>query len=176
MSKSYTFKKTDTGYLGKAFELSVKDALSRKNADKVSPCGRSDFQYNYKHYDVKQNGSIIQYAPGEKYIKGSSRVIYASHIAYQVITETADEVTISIDLGETELLVVERQAFIDFLLSEKGLAKYNSVRKQVNIQTGYNYTKKAYHGRVGKRIEEWARNHEAEEANDIIGAILEACD
>ena len=94
----YTFNKTDKGIQGKAFEMAVKDALNRKNANKVSPCGQSDFRYNAKNYEVKQNGTCIQYHEGEKYIKGSNRVLYTTHVAYAVIEEDDENITIEVDL------------------------------------------------------------------------------
>lgn len=173
--KEYTFKLSDTGYIGKAFEMAIKDVLRRSHPDRVSPAGETDFRYLRKCYDIKQNGTVIQYRPDEKYIKGSTKVIYASHVSYIVVRKTTEEITISIDLLNTDLFCVNRDEFVDFLLNEKGLAKLNKTREQVNIQTGYNYTKKAYHGRVGKRIESWAYEHESDD-DDIISAILNACD
>ena len=166
----YTFKKIDSGFIGKAFELAVKDALNRKNADRVSPCGQADFRFNGHNYDVKQNGSVLRYNPTSKYIKGSSRVIYASHIAYTVTAETEETITIAVDLASTDLFVVDRNDFVAFLL-DNGLAKANKSRGTVNVQTGYNYKKDAYHGRTGKKIEAWAYENEQDD-DDIIGTIL----
>lgn len=167
----YTFDRTDSGIFGKAFEMSIKDALHRKNADKVSPSGNADFRYKAKNYDTKQNGSCIRYAKGARYIKGSNRVIYASHIAYTVAGETESTISIDIDLINTEMFVLDRAEFLAFLL-ENGYAKENASRGTVNIQTGYNYKKDAYHGRVGKYIEAWARDHEIDD--DIICDIYDA--
>ena len=166
----YTFKKIDSGFIGKGFELAVKDALNRKNADRVSPCGQADFRFNGHNYDVKQNGSVLRYNPTSKYIKGSSRVIYASHIAYTVTAETEETITIAVDLASTDLFVVDRNDFVAFLL-DNGLAKANKSRGTVNVQTGYNYKKDAYHGRTGKKIEAWAYENEHDD-DDIIGTIL----
>ena len=83
--KIYTFDKTDCGIFGKAFEMAIKDALRRKNADRVSPCGVADFRYNCKNYDTKQNGSCIRYSNDTGYIRGSNRVIYATHIAHTIV-------------------------------------------------------------------------------------------
>lgn len=165
---SYTFKKSDSGIIGKAFEMSIKEALNRSNAGKVSPCGQADFRFNHKNYDTKQNGSCIQYTEGGRYIKGSNRVLYASHVAYRVTEETLDLVTIEVDLFATEIFVLDRKEFLDFLLSS-GLAKRNASRGTVNIQTGYNYKLDSYHGRAGKKIEAWAREHEL---NDDIVTIV----
>ena len=167
----YTFNKTDSGYIGKAFEMAVKTALNRKNANRVSPCGSSDFIYNHKHYEVKQNGSCVQYHEGEKMIKGSNRIIYATHIAHTITEETEETITISIDLGSTEMFVVNRSDFLAFLETVNGV-KYNASRGTANIQTCYNYKKDAYHGRLGRKIEEWAYENENDD-DDIIGAILE---
>lgn len=171
--KHYTFNKTDSGYIGKAFEMAIKDALRRKNADKVSPCGSADFRYNRRNYDSKQNGSVLRYAETAQYVKGSSRVVYATHIAYSVIAETADTITIMVDLLNTDLFVFDRKEFVDFL-QEIGCIKVNASRGTVNIQTVYNYKKAAYHGRKGRMIEEWGFEHDL--GDDIIGDILAGLD
>ena len=98
---TYTFDKTDSGFIGKAFEMAVKEVLHRRKSATVSPAGCTDFRYG-KHYDVKQNGTVLQYNPGEAMIKGSSRVIYATHVAHTVEAITETTVTISIDLGSAE--------------------------------------------------------------------------
>lgn len=167
--KQYTFKKTDSGIIGKAFEMAIKDALNRKNADKVSPCGSADFRYNRRNYDSKQNGSVLRYAETAQYIKGSSRVIYATHVDYTVEAETADSITIAINLENTDMFVFDRKEFVDFLM-EIGCVKVNTSRGTVNVQTVYNYKKDAYHGRKGRMIEEWGFEHDL--GDDIIGDIL----
>lgn len=167
--KQYTFNKTDSGIIGKAFEMAIKDALKRRNADSISPCGSADFRFNRRNYDTKQNGSVIRYQPKSQYIKGSNRVIYSTHVSYTTISETETTVTIEIDLADTTMFVLDRKEFIQFLL-DNGYAKQNATRGTVNVQTCYNYKKDAYHGRTGKRIEAWAREHEIDD--DIIGYIL----
>ena len=165
----YTFKVSDSGYLGKAFEMAIKEALGRKNANKVSPCGSADFRYNRKNYDTKQNGSVLRYSEGAQYIKGSSRVIYATHVSHSVITQDAQSITVEIDLSGTDMFVFDRKEFVEFL-SEIGCLKRNESRGTVNIQTVWNYKKNAYHGRKGRLIEEWAYDHDLDD--DIIGDIL----
>ena len=168
--KQYTFNKTDSGIIGKAFEKAIKDVLRCKYPDRVSPQGETDFRYMRKCYDVKQNGTCLQYSGYNTMIKGSSRVIYATHVAYAVTAETDTTITIVVDLASTEMFCVDRDDFVRFLL-DAGLVKYNESRGTVNIQTCYNYTKNAYHGRTGKKIEEWCYENENDE-DDIIGAIL----
>ena len=167
-SKPYTFKKSDFGAFGKAFEMSIKDALNRPNPDIVSKQGKPDFRYHRKCYDVKQNGTIIKYDTTTNYIEGSSRVIYASHIAYKVISEDAETITFAINLADTDMRVVDRREFVRFLL-DNGHAKINKSRDTVNIQTLYNYKKDAYHGLKGYDIEAWTAEHEIDD--DIIGDI-----
>lgn len=152
--KTYTFNKTDKGYIGNAFEMAIKDALHRKHADRLSPAGKSDLRYG-KNYDVKQNGTILQYDPDWKMIQGSSRVIYATHVAYTVVAETETTISIQIQLDETDMFCLDRKQFLEFLLSEKGFCKYNAERGQINIQTMWNYKKNAYHGKKGKVLEAW---------------------
>lgn len=166
----YTFDKTDKGAIGKAFEMAIKAALSRRHADKVSAQGKADFRWHNAYYEVKQNGGCIRYNPNARYMTGSSRVIYATHIAYSVVSENADTITISVDLGNTDMFVLDRDAFVSFLLTYKGAVKVNKERNQVNIQTVYNYKKGAYHGRLGKAIEAWAAENDL--CDDIVGYIL----
>lgn len=152
--KTYTFNKTDKGYIGNAFEMAIKDALHRKHSDRLSPAGKSDLRYG-KNYDVKQNGTVLQYDPDWKMIQGSSRVIYATHVAHTVVAETETTISIQIQLDETDMFCLDRKQFLEFLLSEKGFCKYNAERGQINIQTMWNYKKNAYHGKKGKVLEAW---------------------
>lgn len=170
--KQYTFKKTDKGIIGKAFEMAIKDALNRNNADKVSPCGSCDFIYNRKCYDTKQNSSVIKYAEHSRYIKGSNRVIYATHISHTITEIDENTVAIAVDLLNTDFYCLDRKEFIDFLL-EINCVKVNAEYGTVNIQTVYNYSKDAYHGKKGKVIEAWASEHYLDdEAIDAIYAAL----
>lgn len=164
----YTFNKKDDGIIGKAFEMAIKDVLNRKNANRVSPCGSADFRFNSRNYDTKQNGSCVKYDGHQKYVKGSNRVIYATHVAHTVVTENENEITISIDLANTDFFIVDKTEFINYLLSINCL-KVNESRGTVNIQTVYNYKKDAYHGAKGRHIEEWAWENELDdEIKDII--------
>jgi hypothetical protein len=165
---TYYFKETDKGYLGKAFEMEIKNALNRRNANRVSPCGSADFRYHHKNYDTKQNGSVLQYHAGESYVKGSNRVIYATHIAHS-ITCSNGQIAVEVDLASTDMFVLDKKEFVNFL-EEIGCVKVNAERGTVNIQTVYNYKKDAYHGKKGLVIEEWAYEHELDD--DIIGEIL----
>ncbi len=175
MKKTYKFvkgngNKKNSSPWGSSFEMTIKDCLGRKNADKVSPAGTSDFRYKGKNYDTKQNGSVIRYNPSSRYIKGSSRVIYSTHIAYEMY-EDDEYIYITVDLANTEMFVLDRNEFVKFLL-DNGLAKENKSRGTVNVQTSYNYKKDAYHGRTGHKIEAWAYEHDL--GDDIIGDILAA--
>ena len=171
--KQYIFSTTDSGIIGKAFEMAIKDTLNRKNADRVSPCGSCDFIYNHKRYDTKQNGSCLQYHDGERYIKGSNRVIYATHVAHTMTAIDDNRVAVSVDLGATDFYCVDRNEFVNFLESI-GCIKFNASRGTANIQTVYNYKKDSYHGKKGKAIEEWAsENYLDDEVIDAIFAGLE---
>lgn len=165
--KTYTFKRTHKGIYGDAFELAIKAALGLPET--VSPAGRCDFRYKGKCYDSKQNGSIIRYAESKTYVKGSSRVIFATHIAYEVTDETEETISIAVNLAETDMFVLDKKEFVQFL-ADIGAMKYNSIRHEVNIQTCYNYKKDAYHGRTGRKIEAWAYEHDIDDG--VIGAIL----
>jgi hypothetical protein len=151
----YTFDKKNKGYIGDGLEMAIKTCLNLRNADRVSAQGQTDLRYNGKCYDVKQNGTVIQ-CGNAKAIKGSTRVIYATHVAHTVVAETTETITISINLAETDLYCVDRDEFVEFLRNHpKNLLKPNSKRNEINIQTVYNYTKNAYHGKKGLYIEEW---------------------
>jgi hypothetical protein len=151
----FIFNTTDDGKQGKAFEMAIKQALKRRNPNRISPCGYSDFRYKNHCYDVKQNGTVIKYGDfSDKYIKGSSRVIYATHIACDVTDNGDGTTTVVVDLDNTTFFVVDRNEFVEFLIST-GKVKVNSSRNTINIQTCYNYKKNAYHGRLGKIIEGW---------------------
>jgi hypothetical protein len=113
----------------------------------------------------------VRYAPNGKYIKGANRVIYATHIAYAVIEETETHITLAVDLASTDMFILDRQEFLDFLATVNGV-KVNASRGTANIQTCYNYKKGAYHGRLGHRIEEWAQENELDD--EIIGLIWDA--
>lgn len=169
--KVYTFKKSDSGYIGKAFEMAVKNALNRNNADYVSAAGRTDFVYKRKCYDTKQNGSVLKYGEHDIMVRGSKRIIYATHVAYKIVEETDENITVFIDLGNTDMFCTDRAAFLEFLLSN-GHAKANASRETINIQTSWNYKKNAYHGKRGKIIEQWLDENKLFD-DDIIEDILD---
>lgn len=170
MKYVYTFKNGDKSKQGKGFEMAIKEALSLANARKVSPQGKPDFRYRRKCYDVKQNGTVIKYAGESGYIKGASRVIYATHIAYEVLEVTETHTTIKVNLADTEMFVVDRNAFVKFLKATDGMTKTNKEGTEVNIQTQYSYTKSAYHGKKWKALTEWL--YENDIGDDVIGEIL----
>lgn len=170
----YVFPKTHKGRYGNAFEMAIKKALGLKNADTVSPQGQPDFRYNRKCYDVKQNGTVVQYSDSSKYIKGSSRVIYATHIAYTEVELDEFTVGITVDLKHTDMVCVDRNEFVEFLKATKGFLKKNNKRNEINIQSMYSYSKKEFHGNKAATFEEWASEHWLDdEVMDAIWAGLE---
>ena len=175
----HTFKKSDDGKFGKAFEIEIKRALKRRNAVTVSPCGMSDFRYNNKNYDAKQNGTVIKYQSHSQYVRGSSRVIYATHISYEIIGShfapdkdgtMCEWLDFTVDLYDTQMFVLDKVEFIEFLL-EHNKVKINKSRGCANIQSGYIYKSNKFHGATSRLIEEWAFEHEIDD--DVIGDILE---
>lgn len=176
--KTYTFKKERNGgfprnAFGDGWEMAVKFAAGDKYAEFVSSCGKCDFRHG-KHYDTKQNASPILYGEvkrGNTYIHGSSRVIYATHIAYEIINETETEVEIFIDLGNTDFWVVDKKAFVKFLLSTPGMVRDIPARSQMNIQTIWNYSKNKYHGVKYKVLEKWLDENKLDD--DIVDIILD---
>ena len=167
----YVFKKTNKGRYGDAFEMAIKNALGLKNANCVSPQGQPDFRYNRKCYDVKQNGTIVQYSDSKSYIKGSSRVIYATHIACTEIELDEYTVGITVDLKNTDMVCVDRNEFVEFLKATKGFLKKNDKRNEVNIQTMYSYTKKELHGKKAAILDAWAEEHWLDD--EVMEAIFE---
>jgi hypothetical protein len=171
-------KKTEKGGLpsnlwGDSFEEFCKYCLDRPNTGKRNGAGKEDFRY-IKHYDVKQNGSPILYKTyTNNYIKGSSRVIYATHIAYEIVEETAEGYEVFVDLANTDMWVVDKKEFVEFLrFHPKNLVKDNATRQQINIQTLWNYTKGAYHGAKYKVVESWLDDNQLVD-DTIIDDILE---
>lgn len=166
----YTFKNGDKSKQGKGFEMAIKEALGLPDARTVSPKGKPDFRFCRKCYDAKQNGTVIKYATETGYIKGASRVIYATHVAYEVLEVTATHTTIRINLADTEMFVVDRNAFVKYLTTTDGMTKTNKGGAEINVQSLFNYSKNDYHGNKWKEITEWL--YENDIGDDIIGEIL----
>lgn len=170
MMYSMTFNAHDDGYVGKAFECALKTLLDRKNADKVSPAGKTDFIYNRHHYEVKQNGGVAQYDMGKKAFSGTPRIIYATHIVNTVTDNGNGTITVTLDLEQTEFFVLDREVFTAYLKSTNSI-KVNASRGTMNIQTMYNYKKNAYHGARGKELEKWARKNALQD--EILGILFD---
>jgi hypothetical protein len=160
------------GDIGDCFEMLIKRFAGVKKWDRVSPAGKPDFQIGSRHYDAKQNGSPIVYGDGIA-VQGSSRVVYAPFVSITVVEQTAAYRVIQFHLAETEFFIVDKNAFVKFLLqSEKNLCKDNPTRRQLNIQTVYNYSKNAPHGKKGEYIRDWCYDNEVD--TDLKDKILEA--
>lgn len=164
--------KFSDGDIGDGFEMITKYLAGVKNWDRVSPAGKPDFAIGSRHYDVKQNGSPIVYGDGIA-VQGSSRVIYAPFVSVTVIEQTDTYRVLQFHFEDTEFFIVDKCAFIKFLrTSEKNLCKDNPTRQQLNIQTVYNYTKNAPHGKKGAYIREWCYENEVDP--ELKEKILEA--
>lgn len=165
--KRVKIDKTEEGKITSAIqggyiEMITKYASGIAEWNCISPAGQPDFAVKYRHYDVKQNGSPIEYGNGKK-IQGSSRVIYAPFVACQLVEDTATYQIWEFDPASTEFFIVDKWAFVKFLqTSPKNLIKPNSSREQVNIQTVYNYSKQAYHGKKAQYIRDWCIENEIE--------------
>lgn len=164
------FNENDDGYIGKAWEYALKVLLERKNAYRISPAGRTDFVYNGQYYEVKQNGGVARYSEYDGMFRGSKRIIYATHIENTVTHNGDGTITVALDLENTEFFVLDRKKFIAYLKETNGL-KINESRGTMNIQTMYNYTKNAYHGKRGKDLEKWARQNGLED--DILNVLFD---
>lgn len=160
------------GDIGDGFEMIVKHFAGVKLWDRVSPAGKPDFAIGSRHYDVKQNGSPIIYGDSIA-VQGSSRVIYAPFVSVTVIEQTDTYRVLQFHLEDTEFFIVDKRAFVKFLqTSDKNLCKNNPTRQQLNIQTVYNYTKNAPHGKKGVYIRDWCYENEVD--TDLKEKILEA--
>lgn len=163
--------KFSDGDIGDIFEMLVKYFANVKKWDKVSPTGKPDFAIGSRHYDVKQNGSPIIYGKNAP-VSGSSRVIYAPFVSCRIVEQTATYRVFEFDLSNTEFFIVDKKAFVKFLrTSPKNLCKVNESREQLNIQTVYNYSKQAYHGKKAQYIRDWCIDNEVDE--DLKNLILE---
>jgi hypothetical protein len=98
-------------------------------------------------------------------------VIYATHIAHEIVAENETSITLTVNLSATDMFILDRNEFIQFLQKVNGI-KINASRGTANIQTCYNYKKDAYHGLLGRRIEKWASENEIED--DILGIIWDS--
>ena len=170
MTFTKTFNANDDGYIGKAWEYALKTILDRKHSDRLSPAGRTDFIYNKRFYEVKQNGGVAKYCEYDGMFRGSTRIIYATHIENTVVDNGNGTITVTLDLEQTEFFVLDRKTFIEYLESTNGL-KVNESRGTMNIQTMYNYSKNAYHGARGKKLEQWARENQLND--DIIDVLFD---
>lgn len=151
-----------SGDYGDGFEMLIKYLDGVKAWGCVSPAGKPDYKIGSRHYDVKQNGSPIVYGENTA-VAGSSRVIYATHIACTVVAQTAEYRDIYFNIGDTEFFIVDKRAFVKFLRNDPhNLVKENRSRQQINIQTVYNYTTGAPHGKKGQYIREWCYENEVE--------------
>lgn len=161
-----------SGDIGDATEMLFKFHAGVKKWDVVSPTGKPDFARGFTHYDVKQNGSPIVYGDSCA-VKGSSRVIYATHIDVEIIELNEQYKTIQFNLEKTEFFIVDKKSFVKFL-KDNNLCKENATRRQVNIQTVFNYSKNAPHGKKGAVIREWCRENEVDTdfKAEIIASIL----
>lgn len=170
MLYSHTFHENDDGSIGKAFEFALKHLIEVKHPDRISPAGRTDFIYKHRCYEVKQNGGVAKYHEYDGTFRGSRRIIYATHIANTIVNNEDGTITITLDLENTEFFVLDRDVFIDYLERTNGF-KLNKSRDTINIQTMYNYTKDAYHGARGKKLEAWARQNSLED--DILDLLFD---
>jgi hypothetical protein len=163
------FRRRDDAIQGKATEMTVNATMEKAHSERIRPAGATDFIYNHKYYDIKQNGSVLKYERFKKWVRGSNRIIYATHVDYVIVHQTDDFIAIMINLTATDFFVVDRYEFIDFLKSINGI-KYNASRECYNVQTMYNYTKDAYHGAKGRKLEEWMQENALED--DVLDVIL----
>lgn len=166
----YEFNKDNSGYIGIAFELTLKKVLERKHSDRLSPAGRTDFIYGHKYYEVKQNGGVAKYSEYDRAFRGSKRIIYATHVEHTIYDLGNDRIGVEIDLENTRFFVLDRDEFLQYLKDTNGL-KVNESKGTINIQTMYNYTKDAYHGARGKKLEAWAQEHQIDD--DILEVLFD---
>lgn len=135
----------DNGAPGTLFELLVANISNPKDCrQELKSQGRSDVKHHY-NYDVKQASSPIKY--GDKdYIYGSSRLIYAPFIKYEILAINDGIATIQVDIKEQDVYCIAKQDFLE-IIESLGLKKNNKTRDTININTIWNYTKNAPHSK-----------------------------
>lgn len=170
---SFTFDKNDKGKYGDAAEMLVKYACGISNPWTITEKGKPDFKLGRRSYDVKQNGTVIKYNANDRtYVRGSSRIVYTTHLEQETIDNGDGTVTVMVDMASTQWYVLDKREFIKFLESINGIHKVNEARNEVNVQTFWNYKKDAWHGSKGRQLEAWAWEHALED-DGIVDKIME---
>lgn len=139
------FKKADSGFFGKAFEIALHEYLGRKDC-RVRAAGRVDERIDHKNYEIKTGaGELANY--GDKLVKGVSRVIYVP-----VPSQAWDGN--SIDLWKVEGFVLTRENFLQALDNAGAIRRKVSTAgaEKVTIQTFWNNSQNKPHGRLLDRI------------------------
>lgn len=140
-----TRQEIDNSAFGTLFELLIANIANEKDhRQSLKSQGKADVKHHY-NYDVKQASSPIKY--GEKdYIFGSSRLIYAPFIKYEILQKSDVMVTLKIDIKEQNVYCIAKNDFLE-IIDMLGLKKENKSRDTININTIWNYTKNAPHSK-----------------------------
>lgn len=131
-TNDYIFE--DCGRLGKGTEKDLKMVTFLKVC--VAKSGKSDLRKNYIHYEVKTGAGELGNV-NEKLVKGSSRVIYIPVVEEHLPVE------------RQQGYVMDRELFLQ-ILDECGLIRTKTSTagfKKVTIQTFWNHSKNAPHGK-----------------------------
>lgn len=131
----------DSGLLGHALELAIKDYLGKPLT--LSPAGRCDTRLGPRNCEIKQGAGILG-PVGGKLLKGSGLMLFVP-----VVLE-------GYDILHQQGYILERDDFLEAMdragaLREKSTSKGQRV---VTLQTFWNKSKKAPHGRLLSRMEE----------------------
>lgn len=132
MVKYYNQVNSD-GNLGKNAEANLKARLGRK--PESAPAGKVDLpKFDGRNWEVKTGAGELCRGSEYKPLRGVSAVIYIP-----VVKE-------DLPIEEQEGFVLTKQAFIE-IIETLGMRKFNKSRCKWNIQTFWNHTKQAPHGK-----------------------------
>lgn len=152
MKKIY-INENDCGSVGKAFEMAIKANCGL--VVKVARPGRTDLRKARVCYECKTGAGEL-FDCGKETLKGCSAVLYAP-----VVRLASDENGEYIDLYHTKGYWLTKEAFLE-ALQEAGAVREkvssSGVRK-VTIQTFWNRSKNAPHGKLLWRMEESLEAH-----------------
>lgn len=143
-------KELDNGAQGTLLEILIANiANPRDFRQELKSQGRADIKHKY-NYDVKSASSPIKYG-NKDFIYGSSRLIYAPYLKFNILKIDNEIATIQLDIREQSIYCITKKDFLT-IIEKLGLRKNNKSRDTININTLYNYTKNKPHS--AKKLKE----------------------
>ena len=162
-------KEIDNGAFGTLFELLIANISNPKDKrQKLKSQGLADIKCKY-NYDTKTASSPIKYG-NKNYIYGSSRLIYAPFVNYEIVKMNDKIVTLKVDIRKQNVFCVSKKDFLE-IIEILNLRKNNKSRDTVNINTVWNYTTgKAHSQKKLKQFIELLSKHNIEN-DELYGKI-----